>query len=131
MISKRQRRNPKTGGALLRAAGFAERKEAPERCIIAPSILSGLLILFLLGKFPFVLIDEPFDKVSDLLRVKRDFQDGMNLLVGQKQRTQEKRFQHPATGKDTMVAGLSVQLGFLMLKSFELVLVVSELGLVA
>ena len=131
MISKRQRRNPKTGGALLRASGFAERKEAPVRCIIAPSILSGLFILFLLVKFSLVLINESLDKVSDLLRVKGDFQDGMNLLVGQQQRTQEKRFQHPAASEDTMVAGLSVQLGFLMLKSFELVLVVSELGLVA
>jgi len=100
------------------------------RCIIAPSILSGLFILFLLIKFSLVLINESLDKVSDLLRMKRNFQDGMNLLVSQQQRTQEKRFQHPATGEDTMVAGLSVQLGFFMLKSFELVLVVTELGLV-
>ena len=55
---------------------------SPERCIIAPSILSGLFIVFLLIKFSLVLINEPFDTVSDLLRVEGNFQDGVNLLIG-------------------------------------------------
>ena len=116
---------------MLRASGFAERKVAPERCIIAPSIFSGLLILFVLRQFSFILVYEPLDKVSDLLRVKCDFQNRINLLVGQQQGPQEKRFQHSSSGEDTVIPGFAVKLGFFMFERLELVFVVAELGTIA